>query len=123
MELKDFVRQTLLDIFEAVQEAGNVVSQDGNRRGAIVPMWGGLSHASNHEQTIKFDVAVTASEGTKDQVRGGIKVWGMELGARASHQDQTREVSRVSFSVPVALPATVVEGTNPRTPKPPRRKS
>jgi hypothetical protein len=113
MELKEFVKQTLLDVFEAVQEAGAEISQNPDRRGAIVPLWGGLEHVSNHEQSIKFDVAVTAAEGTKKQGRGGIRVWGLDFSGKAGAHEQHREVSRVCFRVPVALPSTPVLGSTP----------
>lgn len=117
MELKEFVKQTLLDIFTAVQEAGTELRKDPNQKGAIVPMWGGEEHASNHEQAIKFNVAVTVSESASGQARGGIKVMGLDFGARAKSQDKLQEASRVSFTVPVALPATTVTGTPPRPPR------
>jgi hypothetical protein len=118
MDLKDFVKQTLLDVFEAVREAGEEVSE--KRRGAVAPLWGGIEHVSNHEQAIKFDVAVTAGD-TKSAGGGGkIKVLGIfELDGKGGVQSQTREVSRVSFSIPVAFPGTVVEGSAPQ----PRRKT
>lgn len=122
MELKQFVKETLLDVFEAVQEAGTEISNSPDRRGAVVPIWGGTEHAANHEQKIKFDVAVTAGEAARAGDRGRIKVLGLfEMGGQASTEAQSRAVSRVSFSVPVAMPGTAVTNVQP-APRPSRRR-
>jgi len=115
MELKDFVKQTLLDVFAAVQEAGTEIAGDQNRTGAIAPIWGGIEHVSNHEQAIKFDIAVTATETAQSNLKGQIKVLGVfDFGGNSKDKIQNREVSRVSFSVPVAFPGTTVAGTQPQ---------
>ena len=117
MELKDFVKQSLLDIFDAVQEASAEVSKEP-RRGAIVPLWGGPEHLSSHEQSIKFDVAVTATSKKRGETGGGIKVFSFaDLTAGGSLEAQEKAISRVTFSIPVALPGTTVEGSKPRAPR------
>jgi len=115
LDLEDFVRDTILSIFRAVQDAGHQIATDPDRRGAVVPLWGGIAHVSNHEQTISFDVAVTVTRSKSDDVKPSIKVPTLaELGGTMSNRNDATRVSRVSFSVPVALPGTEVRGTVPQ---------
>lgn len=118
MELKAFVKQTILDVFEAVQEAGNEIANNPERKGAIVPVWGGIEHTSSHEHMLKFDVAVTASDIQRGQAGGGIKVLGIGVNAQGEKQKKGEEVSRVTFSIPVALPGTIINASahNPVSP-------
>ena len=115
MELKDFVRDTIVTVFDAVQEAGKIIRDDPTRSGAVNPLWGGVDHVSNHEQSIGFDVAVTVGKTSENELKPGIKVLGMfELGGKMSDKGETSNVSRVSFKVPVAFAGTAVEGTTPQ---------
>jgi hypothetical protein len=55
-------------------------------------------------QSISFDVAVTAAEGTKTQ--GGVAVFigAFGLGSKGQSEKSNETVNRIQFSVPVALP-------------------
>lgn len=121
LDLEVFVRETILSIFKAVQDAGTQIAADPSRSGAVVPLWGGLAHVSNHEQEIKFDVTITVGDTKHDELKPSIKVPTLaELSGKMTNKRERSDVSRVSFSVPVALPATAVEGATPRASESPR---
>lgn len=114
LELEVFVREAIIAIFNAVQEAGSQIGNNPDSRGAVVPLWGGEAHLSEHEQEIKFDISVTVGKINQDDLKPSIKVPTIaELGGHMSDRRENTNVSRVSFSVPVALPGTVVLGTAP----------
>jgi hypothetical protein len=91
MRLEDFVRQTLLDITNAVSDA------QAKSRIWIAPGYvdGEKVYAL---QPVNFDVAVTVSK----EGGGGIQVWSVgEISAKGNIE----HVNKVSFSVPVNFSA------------------
>ena len=107
MELKDFVRESLEQIIEAVSEVQAKAPHGAriNPRSIMgnPPVLRESEHGSLIQQ-IDFDVAVTAQEGT--QTKGGIAVFAGWIGA-GSHGQSTstsQQVSRIKFCVPVLLP-------------------
>lgn len=108
MELKDFIRDTVMQIMTGVQEAQQVWK--GN--GVINPIWD-LWSADKHIQEISFDVAVTAQDEMTGGGRGGVKVVAIEFGGNAQRTTKNSTVSRISFKIPFIPPATIVkdEGT------------
>lgn len=110
MELKDFIRETLVGIAKGVEEARietgdiwaiNPTAIDGEK---IV-----------EKSYVEFDIAVTAGETTgsrkegKGGVRAEISVLGASVGGdlggglEGSKQSHSENVSRVSFKVPVHM--------------------
>lgn len=112
MDLKDFIRETLVGIASGIQEA-KIETGD---IWALVP---GALHGKRVSETsyIEFDVAVTVTETTESQKDGkagvkaeisvlGSKVSGELGGGIASTKHASAEhVSRVSFKVPVHMNA------------------
>jgi hypothetical protein len=109
MKLKDFVKETLVEIAEGIDEAKDPVGD----RVAIAPSI--LNGQSALEKSyIEFDIAVTANEtihkskGKAGNVSAQIEVLGNrikgELGGSATGdtQLQNEKVSRVQFKVPVS---------------------
>lgn len=110
MELKDFVAQTLTQLIEGV-----VASQKaGSAHGATVnPQINPMSDSSKHgfvhcyegfAQVVRFDVALTVTEGTG--TKGGIGVFAgpVNLGSSGQSSSSNSSVSRVQFNVPLILP-------------------
>lgn len=109
MELKTFIKQSLLDIAGAIKE----VNQDTTTNMKVNPTElvgdSGLSvETDNGEYTqvqkIKFDVAVTIGNNLKGDVGAGINVAGLKIGGSGEVTDEHEKVSRIQFEVPVALP-------------------
>ncbi|RRN75990.1 hypothetical protein [Agrobacterium deltaense] len=112
MELKNFIRETLVNIATGIQEAKLETSDFW----AINP--GSLNGERVIERSyIDFDVAITVSESVENQKegKGGVKAEISVLGSKISGdvgrslgtavQQASENVSRVSFKVPVYMNA------------------
>lgn len=112
MELKTFIKQSLIDIASAVKEANEDnstdmivnpnklisageanqrISRDNNRR---------QGNDIRYVQNIKFDVAVSVSEGTERN----INVAGGNVGETTGNNNEHSTASRIQFELPIALP-------------------
>jgi hypothetical protein len=99
MELREFVKQSLVDIVAGVSESMNDISQLGGK----------VNRSFNEReatQDIIFDVAVTASESMTGTGTGGIKVMGMGIEGELSADGKQSITSRLQFKVPVTFPFT-----------------
>lgn|SRR3989338_5740533 len=91
MELKDFVKNVLVDLDKAVSEANAETARDIRFKGV-----------REHRTAVEFDVAVTVETSASGKGGGEIKVWGLaEIGAKASTEFKNSTVSRVSFGVDI----------------------
>lgn len=113
MELKEFIKTAITDITEAVSEL-----QEELKNGAIInPSLFQGEHGKtvlvNNEvrmmERLNFDIAVTATEATElnGTAKAGISVFGAKVGAE--NKERTENVSRLTFSLPLVLPATHVK--------------
>jgi hypothetical protein len=107
MELKDFIKETLLSTLQGVHEAQEEFAGRPSK-GSINPTWNSEDLWHQHTQNIEFDIAVTATKSTAGKAGGGIKV--MSIGAGASIEDTTQNssVSRIKFTIPVLPPVQPV---------------
>jgi hypothetical protein len=103
MELDEFVSETLRQILAGVTKA-----QQGETGGNINAAFAGVASGNLIDggnyglfTRVDFDVAVTAE--TAGGGKASIKVWG--LGAEGGGEKRSQTASRVSFTVPVRLPA------------------
>ena len=110
MELKTFIKQSLLDIAGAIKEVNedtstnmvvnptNVISGKGSsvevEQGSYVEI-----------QNIKFDIAITIGGNLEGDVGAGINVAGIKIGGSGKATDEHEKVSRIQFEVPIALPS------------------
>lgn len=103
MELREFVSMSLLQIIDGVRDAQKAAVAGGDEvivnplryHGRILP---GMV---TETEVVEFDVALTV-EGTTNK-GGKISVWSV-VSASAGTSKKNTEVSRVKFSVRVALP-------------------
>lgn len=108
--LEDFVANTLAQIIEGIKKAQKTTQDDhisptGIRLNADHAPKKYLSTTTNHMVTmIEFDVAVTASDSTSVEGKGGISVMSLKIGAEANAGSVNSSVSRIKFTVPIALP-------------------
>lgn len=102
MELKDFIKKTLVDIKEGIHEANiELVEKQGKKLGVDASALFGIE-ANNREKThgyISFDIAVTVAEETKKGGGGKIKVAVADLGGEAEKTASQENVSRIKFYV------------------------
>lgn len=112
MELKEFIKTAITDITEAVSELQNEL-----KNGAIVspsmPTYvvnKMLKDPRNDRvnrliSNIDFDVAITVGDADKIEAKGkaGIQIFTARMGGES--ESHVENVSRLTFSIPVALPS------------------
>lgn len=109
MEIKEFIKETLVEIQQGVQEAINEC-KDSKTNGVINPVWGKANDInSSYVKDVKFDIAVTVTDKASDDVKGGIKVMGIGLGGGRTKDQETGNMSRIQFSIPIVPPVTTVD--------------
>jgi hypothetical protein len=108
MELREFVKDTLLAVVQGVRDAQDELKGHVNPE----PASSANKYASDYKTVagllaypVKFDVAVTVT--SEANAEGGGKVSIFSFGSaegRASAKDGASTVSRLQFQVPVAFP-------------------
>ncbi|RKE03453.1 MULTISPECIES: hypothetical protein [Marinifilum] len=100
MELKDFIKNSLVEIVNGVREAqeatkelGATVSPEINRRATTV--------SSENIRTVEFNVAVTTTDEAK--AGAGIKVASI-LKVGGDVKEINSSVSTIRFEIPIVLP-------------------
>ena len=114
MELREFVKTTLLDVIGAVVDAGREMSKDERYTGAfinpttvvhekrvIAHYSGGLS-----VHDVSFDVAVTAEKSSQGKAGIAVVFSAIGVGGQKANASSDSTVSRIRFSIPVAYPPT-----------------
>lgn len=108
MDLKEFTKQTLLQIVSGVNEA----NQELEKLGASIPTYN-VKNSKRYIETndgcrdvvdLDFDVAVTASDISGKEGGGGLKVASLNLGGKVESKTENQTISRVKFSLPLVLP-------------------
>lgn len=118
MNLDEFISESLKGIFKGVKDAQDFAKENGGRinptsygqfldskKNIYIPI------ESNESLTlitdIIFDIAVTASDKKESGASGGINVLSLKLGGKLEGERFKETVSRIKFSVSVALPSTL----------------
>lgn len=120
MELKDFVAESLIQIMDGVllaQRHAGAVGAFINPRDASwsdartpVPGQSRMVHLPGDNpyyfeiQTVEFDVAVTAIEGSEKKGGIGVLFSAVTIGGSRGSTTSDQSVTRVKFSIPLALP-------------------
>jgi hypothetical protein len=113
MELKDFIKTAITDITEAVSELKGSLDNGTVINPTIMQGEHGKSVLVENEvrviERLNFDIAVTATEVTElnGKVKAGISVFGAKVGAE--NEERVENVSRITFSIPLVLPATHIK--------------
>lgn len=113
MELEEFVCNSLLQVMRGMQNAREEWGQEKSNQisgdGIICPVWENSKNQKNLVQEVKFDVAVTASTKTEGGGSGGIKVVALDLSGKVLHSAENSTISRISFSIPILPPTTLIK--------------
>ncbi|MBK0327682.1 hypothetical protein I5535_10255 [Rhodobacteraceae bacterium F11138] len=121
MDIKDFVKETIGSIIDASKDLQDKYEDDGvvinppiakGKDGGDFFEEGNITHTARRVRDVEFDIAVTASKSTQGGGKASLKIMSAEAGLDGSHQRRNEEVSRVRFSVPVALRASSAETMN-----------
>ena len=103
MDLRDFIKQALLDIIGAVQDA-----QEHITAGEIVPPVSNSFHSVeigiSHVQPVEFDVSVTTDNKSGSEAK--LSVVAAVVGGHVKGQSNTStgHVANLKFKIPIGLP-------------------
>lgn len=117
MELKDFVKETLVQITQGVHESIVQVRESGGYTNPAVRTNTKSSDSSHFANLgfgrnvflVDFDVAVSVEEGTGTNAGAKLNVASLlTLGAGGESANKSTATNRISFKVPIALPVDPV---------------
>ena len=110
MELREFVRSTLLEIVAGVSEAQEALIEGGST-GVINPPASGNINRPEYRGTgsrllemVEFDVALTVTETSDKGLGGRLSIAAASIGTQRGTSIENSEVSRIQFQVPIVLP-------------------
>jgi hypothetical protein len=90
MELKEFVKDAILQLDSAIDEANNQTKREVRFK------------SSDNRRTLEFDVAVTVEDKSSKGGKAGIKVLGLTAGGGGGKESKNVYVSRVQFGVKIS---------------------
>jgi hypothetical protein len=105
MELKEFIKNSVSDIVDAIGELKDKYpsNREDDTDGQYQPIapYVRMSTQSNASDTIDFDIAISSTEGK--EVKGGGKAGIKVISANMEMLDknQNQNISRVKFSIPL----------------------
>jgi hypothetical protein len=92
MELKDFIKRTLIDIVTGVEEA----NKEKNRFHLTSHRHHGTGESG---QKVEFDVSVIVNESSDSDVKGGIKVAFVDLGGGVKESQSNQNIQKIKFEI------------------------
>lgn len=106
MDLKTFVETTLIQIIEGSAAAISYV-QNTDLNAKINPF--SPQGFYSNPKDVEFDVAVTVTDAKSGGGGAGIKVAAFHVGGQGEVRVESQAVSRIRFSIPVAVSGTPIE--------------
>ena len=114
MEIKDFVKATITQITEAIEELNQelasretIVNPRGlDQHSGGVPIGGDRATLSHTAQIIEFDLLLQVTEGHGSGGRLGIFTSWVGLGGESKTEMENAAASRIKFSIPVVFPSS-----------------
>lgn len=110
MELKEFIKEVLADITDAVAESQQelkngciiapIINNRNNTDNLVKLNKGGYAIVSN----VHFDVAVTLNEDTDRKTKIGVLSSALSLGTEKKRGVISSEVSKITLDIPILLP-------------------
>jgi hypothetical protein len=113
MDLKTFVKTTLLEIAEGIKDAQDVVGTRAGNAKINPETHYGQDKGHGKSTPVDFDVALTVSDKSEGEVHGGLKVAGIGIGGKKAGESTQEVVSRIRFSVQLAQPAMIIVERSP----------
>lgn len=111
MKLQEFVSETLKEIIAGVKESQKYAASEGawvnpKMRAVLAAKDSRYIVEQDHTyiEQIQFDVAVTSTEGSATEAGVGIFVAAFGAGAKGKSDASSSSISRIKFSIPIALP-------------------
>src|SRR4030095_10085971 len=107
VNLRDFVRDVIVEIVHGVKEAQVAVEGVGGRVNPAnvhavdrPSTYDGQSKSRWHVEDVHFDIAVTATEGTDARAKVGVLAGLIGSGAEGPVTESSMAVHRIKFAVP-----------------------
>lgn len=115
MQLDEFISETLKAIIKGTKDSQEFAKQSRAIVNPRIPGPTGRPNLIRMEadednsviSSIEFDVAVTASSKQESGISGGINVLSINLGGKKEDTDLHQTVSRIKFTISVALPSSL----------------
>ena len=127
MDLKDFIKETIIQISESVIEIQehfdskkinaivNPRELEKNYNSSYPALYSPLGHrldgteyqknnVARMVENIEFDIAVTVETNSEKEVGGKLKILDIGIGAEANETNKAANVSKVKFKIPLVLP-------------------
>lgn len=109
MNLREFVTESLVQIVCGVNDAAEQLRESGaevNPRRRAGPPSQMHRQTSTPIQSIEFDVAVTIGAAAETSGGGSFGLQVFSIGAKSTSASDSQSISRLRFSIPLALPAS-----------------
>jgi len=118
MELKIFIKETLTQIIEGIDEAQKTTENTGAIINPNLPRNRNENYYQRTKderlfQSVAFDVNVTVVETSEKKKGMGVNVFAIHLGSDGEKLESNTSTSRISFTVPVILPEPVDDPEKP----------
>lgn len=120
MELKDFIKESVVQIAQAIDEANEALSSTGamvnplniKANSESAKAYGRTSMknivsgqvGSRVVEKIEFDVAVSAEAGQQGSAGAKLSIASIGFGADGKTESSNKSESRIKFSIPVVYP-------------------
>ncbi len=110
MELKDFIKNTISSICDAIVESQNELDDSGviiNPEKLGIDNDGNkalLASGNRYVQNLDFDVLIAVEDKKGDNIGGGLKIASVvDFGGKITDESISKSHSRIKFSIPVAF--------------------
>lgn len=109
MELKDFIRETLVQITNGVIEAQEIIKETGcyiNPKGFHTgeQVRSGYDKEYRHVQKVKMSIAISVIENNEKKAGLGVVSAILTAGASTKNNDTNSVTNRIEFDIPLSLP-------------------
>lgn len=110
MELKDFIKETLIQIVQGISEAQEAladtdcaINPSETRSGSYTTAF--IKNKSRIVQDVDFNIALTSSSNSENKTGIGVMLGSIGLGGNHTSTDGNISNTNISFSVPVVFPS------------------
>lgn len=94
MNLQEFIEQTILQVAKATKNASEQMQQENLGEGV----------RDNQSINVSFDIAVTVSQESSTDIKGGLKVLNAVLiGGESGETTKAENVSRIKLELPLKV--------------------
>jgi len=106
MELKEFIKETLVQITEAVVESGEICSKKGAN---VNPLLSdnkemAMTQLNDSVSMVKFHVGLCESKDSLDKRRIGVFLANIGMGYSGNEGQKANSITSIDFSIPIKLP-------------------